>query len=96
LKIRRIYDIQGFRASGLQGFRASGLQGFRASGQNCAFSTACKSYSSIAFYKPLSDVFRRAAFCFFNPSPCPLPGTERGGLKTGGFSPLSSQERGRG
>jgi len=25
-----------------------------------------------------------------NPSPCPLPGTERG------FSPLSSQERGRG
>jgi len=32
LKIRRIYEIQGFRASGLQGFRASGLQGFRASG----------------------------------------------------------------
>jgi len=30
LKIRRIYEIQGFRASGLQGFRASGLQGFRA------------------------------------------------------------------
>jgi len=75
LKIRRIYEIQGFRASGLQGFRASGLQGFK---QNCAFSKACKSLSSIAFYKPLSDVMSEGGFLFFSPLPLPLPGTERG------------------
>jgi len=53
-----------FRASGLQGFRASGLQGFRASKQICAFSTACESHSSIAFYKPLSDSISEGGFLF--------------------------------
>jgi len=83
LKIRRIYEIQGFRASGLQGFRASGLQGFRASGlqgfkQICAFSKAHQSYSSIGYNKPLSDIMSEGGFLFFSPLPLPLPGTERG------------------
>jgi len=62
----RASGLQGFRASGLQGFRASGLQGFRASKQNCAFLTACKSYSSIAFYKPLSDIMSEGGFLLFS------------------------------
>jgi len=57
----RASGLQGFRASGLQGFRASGLQGFK---QSCAFSTAYKSLSSIAFYKPLSDIMSEGGFFY--------------------------------